>query len=132
MRSGETWAEFVALSSGRRKIPGKNARSVKLAVVANFEGDVGDDFEVDGDAGFGGGLEFPLCEGGFGVGVELGFEGASDLNAVDGAVGANDSVKHDFPLDVLLDELRRVLGINFSHGHGHGELGRSGWHSDLA
>ena len=49
---------------------------MKLTVVANAEGDVDYGFEVDGDAGFQGGAEFPLAEGAFGVGVELGIDAA--------------------------------------------------------
>jgi hypothetical protein len=44
-------------------------KEVGLAVVADFEGDVDYGFEVDGDAGLQGGAEFPLAQGGFGVGV---------------------------------------------------------------
>src|SRR5580658_8466360 len=98
----------------------KKSQTEKLAVVADFEGDVGDHFEVDGRAGFGGRLEFPLSEGGFGVGVELRIKAPRNLDAVDGAVGVNNGVEDDFALHVLLDEIRRVLWIDFSYWHGHG------------
>ena len=89
---------------------------------------MGDDFEVDGRAGFRTGLELPLGEGGLGVGVELRVEAASDLNAVDGTVGVNDSVQNDFTLDILVDEIGRVLGIDFPDRYRHGEFRRSGRH----
>ena len=89
---------------------------------------MGDDFEVDGRARFRGWLEFPLGEGGLGVGVELRVEAAGNLNAVHRAVGANDSIQNDFTLNILLDEIGRVLGIDFPNGYRHGELGRVGKH----
>jgi len=101
-------------------------RRERLAVVADFEGDVSDDFKVDGSAGFGSGLKFPLSEGGFGVGVELRVECAGNLDAVDRAVGAHDAVEDDFSLNILFDEIGRVLGIDFANGHGHGQLRRRG------
>jgi hypothetical protein len=81
----------------------ESTESSELAIVADFEGDVDDGFEVDGGAGFGGGAEFPLAEGGFGVGVELRVEAADDLNVADGTVGANDGVEDDLALNILFD-----------------------------
>jgi hypothetical protein len=74
-----------------------------LAICGGVEGDVDDGFKVYRGALFGGGTELPLTQRLHGVGVELLVDAAHQLNAVDGAVAANDGVEHDFSLDLLLN-----------------------------
>jgi len=78
------------------------------------EGDVDYGFEVDGLTFFGGGLEFPFAEGGDGVGVELGVDATNELNAIDGAIAADNRVESDFPFDVSGDKILRIFWVNLA------------------
>ncbi len=58
-----------------------------------------------------GGSEFPLREGFHRIFVEHRVEGADDLDAIDGAVFANDAEEDDFAFDVRFDLFGRIAGI---------------------
>src|SRR6202030_4670399 len=90
------------LRAAKRILSGSNPGS-GLAVGRGVKGNVDDGFELDRGALFGSGAEFPLAQRFHGVGVELIIDAAHQLNAVDGAVAANDGVEHDLALDVLFD-----------------------------
>ena len=82
--------------------------------IGGVERDVDYGFQVDGLAFFGGGLEFPFAEGGDGVGVELGVDATNELNAIDGAIAADDGVKSDFTFDVSGHEILRIFRVDLA------------------
>src|ERR1700693_5288418 len=98
--------------TGRQSFLAVSLVAVRLVAIWGVEGDVDYGFQVDGLAFFGGGLEFPFAEGGDGVGVEFGVDAADELNAIDGAIAADDGVESDFTFDVSGDKILRIFRVD--------------------
>ena len=102
---------------GREFLHFNRAGAGESTALGAAERNVDDGLEIDGLAFLGGGLEFPLRESLYGVGVKLRVDAAHKLNAVHGAILANHAVEDHFSLHVILDHRLRILGVNLVQGH---------------
>ena len=79
-----------------------------------------------------GGSEFPFGEGGHGVFVEDGIEGANDLDAIDGTIFTNDAEEDDFAFDVRFHLFGRITWIGFVNGYRTGKCAGTRWRGRVA